>query len=74
MPLVTDGPYVENNPLVHRVEEEWEQMANIIRACLEEASRSIEERVDQKRCPLEFEWITKFLINDETMTYGYLST
>ncbi|KAA0060455.1 uncharacterized protein E6C27_scaffold22G002820 [Cucumis melo var. makuwa] len=57
-----------------KVEEEWEQMANIIRACLEEASRSIEERVDQKRCPLEFEWITKFLINDETMTYGYLST
>ncbi|TYK18540.1 reverse transcriptase [Cucumis melo var. makuwa] len=74
LPLVTDGPYVENNPLVHRVEEEWEQMANIIRACLEEASRSIEERVDQKRCPLEFEWITKFPINDATMTYGYLST
>ncbi|KAA0067456.1 Asp_protease_2 domain-containing protein [Cucumis melo var. makuwa] len=31
--------------------------------CLEEASRSMKERVDQKRCPLEFEWMIKLSIN-----------
>ncbi|KAA0041150.1 uncharacterized protein E6C27_scaffold128G00700 [Cucumis melo var. makuwa] len=48
-------PYVEDDPQVHRVEEEWEQMADIARVCLEEASRPMEERVDQKRCSLKFE-------------------
>ncbi|TYK15074.1 uncharacterized protein E5676_scaffold45G001270 [Cucumis melo var. makuwa] len=43
-----------NSPQVYRVEKEWEQMADIARACLEEASRPMEERVDQKRCLLEF--------------------
>ncbi|TYK11799.1 uncharacterized protein E5676_scaffold152G00090 [Cucumis melo var. makuwa] len=38
LPL-TDGPYVGNNPQVHRVEKEWEQMADNTRVCLEEASR-----------------------------------
>ncbi|TYK02460.1 uncharacterized protein E5676_scaffold1738G00810 [Cucumis melo var. makuwa] len=45
----------EDDPQVHRVEEEWEQMADIARVCLEEASRPMEERVDQKRCSLKFE-------------------
>ncbi|KAA0043309.1 mannose-P-dolichol utilization defect 1 protein-like protein 2-like [Cucumis melo var. makuwa] len=71
---VTDGPYVGNSPQVHRVEKEWEQMANIARACLKEASRPMKERVDQKRYPLEFEWMTKFSINSATMSYTYLST
>ncbi|KAA0065561.1 reverse transcriptase [Cucumis melo var. makuwa] len=73
LPLVVD-PYVEVDPQSHRVEEEWEQMVDIARVCLEEASRSMEERVDQKRCPLEFEWMTKLPINDATMSYDYLST
>ncbi|KAA0056628.1 uncharacterized protein E6C27_scaffold288G001490 [Cucumis melo var. makuwa] len=71
---VTDGPYVRNSPQVHRVEKEWEQTADIARACLEKASRPREERVDQKQCPFEFEWSTKFLINGATMPYSYLST
>ncbi|KAA0065493.1 reverse transcriptase [Cucumis melo var. makuwa] len=33
---VTDGPYVGNNPQVHKVENEWEQMADITRVCLKE--------------------------------------
>ncbi|KAA0053381.1 uncharacterized protein E6C27_scaffold428G00410 [Cucumis melo var. makuwa] len=71
---LADGPYVKDDPQVHIVEEEWEQMADIARVCLEEASRPMEERVDQKRCPLEFEWMTKFLINGATTSYDYLST
>ncbi|KAA0042095.1 reverse transcriptase [Cucumis melo var. makuwa] len=63
---LADGPYVGDRPQVHRVGEEWKQMADIARVCLEEASRPIEERVDQKRCPLEFEWMTKLPINDTT--------
>ncbi|KAA0053542.1 mannose-P-dolichol utilization defect 1 protein-like protein 2-like [Cucumis melo var. makuwa] len=55
LPPLTGGPYVGNNPQVHRVKKEWKQMADIIRVCLEEASRPMEERVDQKRCPIEFE-------------------
>ncbi|KAA0046581.1 uncharacterized protein E6C27_scaffold114G001140 [Cucumis melo var. makuwa] len=45
--LLTSGPYVGNNPQIHRVEKEWEQMADIARVCLEEASRPMEERVNQ---------------------------
>ncbi|KAA0040627.1 RNA-directed DNA polymerase-like protein [Cucumis melo var. makuwa] len=67
--LLVDGPYVGDNPQVHRVEEEWEQMADIVQVCLEEASRSMEERVDQKRCALEFEWMTKLLINSAITSY-----
>ncbi|KAA0055010.1 reverse transcriptase [Cucumis melo var. makuwa] len=74
LPPLTDGPYVGDRPQVHRVGEEWEQMADIARACLEEASRPMEERVDQKRCPLEFEWMTKLPINGATTPYNYLST
>ncbi|KAA0050693.1 RNA-directed DNA polymerase-like protein [Cucumis melo var. makuwa] len=74
LPPLTDGPYVGNNPQVHKVEKEWEQMANITRVCLGEASRSMEEKLDQKRCPLEFEWMTKLLINGATTPYDYLST
>ncbi|KAA0050739.1 uncharacterized protein E5676_scaffold726G00110 [Cucumis melo var. makuwa] len=51
-----------------------EQMADIVRVCLEEASRSMEERVDQKRCPIEFEWMPKLSINDATTSCDYLST
>ncbi|TYK07555.1 RNA-directed DNA polymerase-like protein [Cucumis melo var. makuwa] len=74
LPSITDGPYVRNSPQVHKVEKEWEQMADIARVCLEKASRPMEERVDQKQCPFEFEWSTKFLINGATMPYSYLST
>ncbi|KAA0062677.1 uncharacterized protein E5676_scaffold632G00030 [Cucumis melo var. makuwa] len=70
---VTDGPYVGNKPQVHRVEKELEQMADIARVCLKEASRPMEERVDKKRCPHEFEWMTKLPINGATISYGYLS-
>ncbi|KAA0063156.1 uncharacterized protein E5676_scaffold1213G00290 [Cucumis melo var. makuwa] len=55
LPPLTDDPYVGNNPQVHGVEKKREQMADIARVCLEEASRPMEERVDQKRCPLKFE-------------------
>ncbi|KAA0051469.1 Asp_protease_2 domain-containing protein [Cucumis melo var. makuwa] len=51
--LLADGPYVGNNPQVHRFEKDREQMADIARACLEEALRQMEKRVDQKKCPLE---------------------
>ncbi|TYK23891.1 reverse transcriptase [Cucumis melo var. makuwa] len=37
-PLV-DLHYVGNNPQVHRFAKEWEEMADIARACLEKASR-----------------------------------
>ncbi|TYK21917.1 uncharacterized protein E5676_scaffold494G00580 [Cucumis melo var. makuwa] len=70
----TDGPYVGNNPPVHKVQKKREQMADITRVCLEEASRLIEERVDQKRCPIEFEWMTKLSINGATTLCDYLST
>ncbi|KAA0051405.1 reverse transcriptase [Cucumis melo var. makuwa] len=74
LPTLADGPYVEDDPQVHRIEEKWEQMADIARVCLEEASRPMKERVDQKRCPLEFEWMTKLLIKGTTMSCDYLST
>ncbi|KAA0036436.1 uncharacterized protein E5676_scaffold360G001010 [Cucumis melo var. makuwa] len=74
LPPVTDDPYVGNNPQVHRVEKEWKQMADMARVCLEEASRPMEERVDQKRCPIEFEWMTKLSINGATTSCDYLST
>ncbi|KAA0054947.1 uncharacterized protein E5676_scaffold1163G00660 [Cucumis melo var. makuwa] len=45
---LADGPYVGDCPQVHRVGEEWEQMADIARVCLEEASRSMEEREDRE--------------------------
>ncbi|TYK01392.1 uncharacterized protein E5676_scaffold29G00860 [Cucumis melo var. makuwa] len=48
LPSLTDGPYVGDHRQVHRVGEECEQIANIARVCLEEASRPIEEREDQK--------------------------
>ncbi|TYK27988.1 RNA-directed DNA polymerase-like protein [Cucumis melo var. makuwa] len=73
-PPLTAGPYVEDRPQVHRVGEECEQMADIARVCLEEASRPMEERVDQKRSPLEFEWMTKLPIDSATTPYSYLST
>ncbi|TYK09504.1 uncharacterized protein E5676_scaffold499G001080 [Cucumis melo var. makuwa] len=60
---LADGPYVGDRPQVYEVEEECEQMADITRVCLEEASRPMEERIDQKRCPFEFEWMTKLPIN-----------
>ncbi|TYK14955.1 pol protein [Cucumis melo var. makuwa] len=65
LPLA-DGPYVGDRPQVHRVGEECEQMADIARVCLKEASRTMEERGDQKRCPLEFEWMTKLPIDGAT--------
>ncbi|KAA0042381.1 uncharacterized protein E5676_scaffold477G00880 [Cucumis melo var. makuwa] len=68
LPPLADGPYVGDRPEVHRVGKEWEQMADITRVCLEEASRPMEERVDQKRCPLEFEWMTKLPISGATMS------
>ncbi|TYK19788.1 reverse transcriptase [Cucumis melo var. makuwa] len=74
LPSLADVPYVGDRPQVHRVEEECEQMADIARVCLEETSRLMEERVDQKRCPLEFEWMTKLLIDGATTSYDYLST
>ncbi|KAA0057593.1 reverse transcriptase [Cucumis melo var. makuwa] len=74
LPPLADGPYVADRPQVHRVEEEWEQMADIARVCLEEASRPMEERVDRERCPLESEWKTKFPFNGATMSYDHLST
>ncbi|KAA0055659.1 reverse transcriptase [Cucumis melo var. makuwa] len=74
LPPLADGPYVGDRPQAHRVGEEWEQMADIARVCLEEASRPMEERVDQKRCPLEFELISKLSINGATTPYDYLST
>ncbi|TYK28787.1 uncharacterized protein E5676_scaffold403G001520 [Cucumis melo var. makuwa] len=73
LPLI-DGLYVGNNHQVHRVEKKREQMADIARVCLEEASRSMEERVDQKRCLLKFEWMTKLSIQGATTSYDYLST
>ncbi|KAA0052177.1 uncharacterized protein E6C27_scaffold1589G00480 [Cucumis melo var. makuwa] len=63
---LADGPYVGDRPQVHRVEEKWEQMADIAQVCLEEASRPMEERVDQKRCPLKFEWMTKLSIKSSS--------
>uniref|UniRef100_A0A9I9E871 Uncharacterized protein n=1 Tax=Cucumis melo TaxID=3656 RepID=A0A9I9E871_CUCME len=45
LPPLTDDPYVGNNPQVHGVEKKREQMADIARVCLEEASRPMEERV-----------------------------
>ncbi|TYK14633.1 mannose-P-dolichol utilization defect 1 protein-like protein 2-like [Cucumis melo var. makuwa] len=63
-----DGSYVGNNPQVHRVEKEWEQMVDIARVCLEEALRPMEEREDRKQCLLEFEQMTNFSINDATMS------
>ncbi|KAA0043571.1 reverse transcriptase [Cucumis melo var. makuwa] len=74
LPPLADIPYVGDRPQVHRVEEECEQMTDIARVCLEEASRLMEERVDQKRCPLQFEWMTKLLIDGATTPYDYLST
>ncbi|KAA0046992.1 uncharacterized protein E5676_scaffold68G001120 [Cucumis melo var. makuwa] len=73
LPPVADDPYVGDRPQVHRVGEECEQMANIARVCLEEASRPMEERGDQKRYPLEFEGMTKLPIDSATMPYDYLS-
>ncbi|TYK27386.1 hypothetical protein E5676_scaffold325G00680 [Cucumis melo var. makuwa] len=74
LPPLTDDPYIGNSPQVHKVEKEWEQMVDIARVCLEEATRPMEERVDQKRCPLEFEWMTKLPINGATTPYDYLLT
>ncbi|KAA0060490.1 uncharacterized protein E6C27_scaffold22G003260 [Cucumis melo var. makuwa] len=74
LPPLADGPYVADRPQVHRVEEEWEQMADIARVCLEEASRPMEEGVDRERCPLESEWKTKFPFNGAAMSYDHLST
>ncbi|KAA0056501.1 polyprotein [Cucumis melo var. makuwa] len=74
LPPVTDGPHVGNSPQVHRVENEWEELADITRVCLKEASRSMKERVDQKRCPIEFAQMTKLPINGPTIPYDYLST
>ncbi|TYK01830.1 reverse transcriptase [Cucumis melo var. makuwa] len=45
LPPLADGPYVGDRPQVHRVGDECEQMADIARVCLEEASRSMEERL-----------------------------
>ncbi|KAA0066145.1 reverse transcriptase [Cucumis melo var. makuwa] len=66
LPPITDDPYVGNNPQVHKVEDEWEQIADIARVCLEEASRPMKQRVDQKRCPLKFKWMTKLPIQGST--------
>ncbi|TYK23114.1 uncharacterized protein E5676_scaffold142G001050 [Cucumis melo var. makuwa] len=74
LPPLAYGPYVEDRPQAHRVGEGCEQMANIVRVCLEEASRPMEERRDQKRCPLKFEWMTKLQIDGATTSYDYLST
>ncbi|KAA0046982.1 uncharacterized protein E6C27_scaffold230G001680 [Cucumis melo var. makuwa] len=74
LPPVTDGPCLRDRPQVHRVKEECEQMANIARVCLEEASRPMEERGDQRRCPLEFEGMTKLPIDGATTPYDHLST
>ncbi|KAA0037095.1 uncharacterized protein E5676_scaffold453G00070 [Cucumis melo var. makuwa] len=73
-PSFADGPNVGDSPQDHRVEEKRGQIADIVRVCLEEASRPMEEGVDQERCPLEFEWMTKLPINGATTPYDYLST
>ncbi|KAA0036510.1 uncharacterized protein E6C27_scaffold17875G00010 [Cucumis melo var. makuwa] len=73
-PPVADGPCLRDRPQVHRVKEECEQMADIARVCLEEASRPMEERGDQRRCPLEFEGMTKLPIDGATTPYDHLST
>ncbi|KAA0067254.1 RNA-directed DNA polymerase-like protein [Cucumis melo var. makuwa] len=74
LPPLAVGPYVGGRPQIHRVEEKWEQMVDIARVYLEEASRPMEEGVDRERCPLEFEWMTKLPINGATTSYDYLST
>ncbi|KAA0055941.1 uncharacterized protein E6C27_scaffold319G00670 [Cucumis melo var. makuwa] len=74
LPFIADGPCLGDRPQVHRVREECEQMANIARVCLEETSRPMEERGDQKRCPLEFEGMTNLPIDGATTPYDYLST
>ncbi|KAA0032575.1 reverse transcriptase [Cucumis melo var. makuwa] len=74
LPPLADGPYVGDRPQVHRVGQEWKQMADIARVYLEETLRPMEIRVDQKRCPIEFEWMTKLPINGAPMPYDYLST
>ncbi|KAA0059143.1 uncharacterized protein E6C27_scaffold430G00550 [Cucumis melo var. makuwa] len=74
LPLIADGPCLGDRPQVHRVGEECEQMANIAQVCLEEASRPVEERGDQKRCPLELEGMTKLPSDGATTPYDYLST
>ncbi|TYK27683.1 uncharacterized protein E5676_scaffold225G00120 [Cucumis melo var. makuwa] len=61
LPPLADDPYVGDRPQVHRVGEECEQIADIARVCLEEASRPMEEMRDQKRCPLEFEEVKEVL-------------
>ncbi|TYK11803.1 RNA-directed DNA polymerase-like protein [Cucumis melo var. makuwa] len=48
LPPLTYGPYVGNNPQVHRVEKKWDQMADIARVCLEEASRPMKEREEDR--------------------------
>ncbi|KAA0036720.1 reverse transcriptase [Cucumis melo var. makuwa] len=46
--LLADDPYVEDDPQVHKVEEKWEQIADIARVCLEKASRPMEEREEDR--------------------------
>ncbi|KAA0035436.1 RNA-directed DNA polymerase-like protein [Cucumis melo var. makuwa] len=48
LPPLADGPCVKDDPQVHKVEEEWEQMADITRVCLEEASRLMKEREEDR--------------------------
>ncbi|KAA0043209.1 uncharacterized protein E5676_scaffold302G00140 [Cucumis melo var. makuwa] len=74
LPPLTDGSCGGHNLQVHRVEKKREQMADIARVCLEEASRPMKEKVDQKRCPRKFEWVTKLPIQGPTTPYDYLST
>ncbi|TYK22830.1 RNA-directed DNA polymerase-like protein [Cucumis melo var. makuwa] len=66
--------FSRNNPQVYRFAEEWKQMIDIARACLEKASRQMEKRASQKRCPLSFQQRIKFPITGATMLYDYLST
>ncbi|KAA0026026.1 Asp_protease domain-containing protein [Cucumis melo var. makuwa] len=59
--------FSRNNPQVYRFAEEWKQMIDIARACLEKASRQMEKRASQKRCPLSFQQRIKFPITGATM-------
>ncbi|KAA0049871.1 reverse transcriptase [Cucumis melo var. makuwa] len=68
LPPLADRPYVGDRLQVHRVEEEWEQMADITRVCLEEASRPMEERVIKSDALLKKDREIKEVFTDRVRT------
>ncbi|TYK18641.1 reverse transcriptase [Cucumis melo var. makuwa] len=48
LPPLADGPYVGDRPQVHRVEEEWEQMANITRVNVVRSSVNLDLEEDRE--------------------------